>query len=401
MTPEQERKIQFVSDSGIGSDFVRCPSCDKKRITEGRTEDLCVPFNSEADMVCNECGDVRLPYDCQAGTFDLEYPNVLPPLRTAAETQLPQQEQKKPESNCRDCVHRCNERVQRLVSPLVKGGGYFEGIGTAPVIACTMFSDNGMGSNEPTIADCSDYQQVSAAYILSTAATGKWTTLDILSDGNIRFVLPTNASEDDEAVCRAWSTALEACRTVDDSNIIWGAFVAKQVDPIPPSPIAKFPATASYIGEHARRYILQDGGKVLLQRHERGSGTLYVFVESASPGLLRLLRDTFAGAMVALMSNRAAVHEFCPQDPDFPEAWQPQIAICILSRTAAPVIYGALHGLPFPGEDSTSPDGERVDTKMRKVFTRELADSFPDPIAREIALASLAVYEAQQAKKGS
>jgi hypothetical protein len=65
------------------------------------------------------------------------------------------------------------------------------------------------------------------------------------------------------------------------------------------------------------------------------------------------------------------------------------------------VIYGALHGLPFPREDSTSPDGERVDTKMRKVFTRELADSFPDQVAREIALASLAVYEDQQARKGS
>jgi len=301
-------------------------------------------------------------------------------------------------SNCRDCVHRCNERMQRL---LRADGRPVEGLGWGPVSKCSMFDTNEMGSKEPTMSDCVIYEQVTPAYILSTAATGKWSKLDILSDGNIRFVLPASASEDDEAVCRAWATALESCRTVDDGNIIWAAFVAKQVEPIPPSPIAKFPATASYIGEHARRYILHDGGKVLLQRHERGSGTLYVCVDSASPGLLRLLRDTFAGAMVALMSNRAAVHEFCPQDPDVPEAWQPQIAICVLSRTAAPVIYGALHGLPFPREDSTSPDGERVDTKMRKVFTQELADSFPDPIAREIALASLAVYEAQQAKKGS
>jgi hypothetical protein len=264
-----------------------------------------------------------------------------------------------------------------------------------------MFDTNEMGSKEPTMSDCVIYEQVTPAYILSTAATGKWTKLDILSDGNIRFVLPANASEDDEAVCRAWATALEACRTVDDGNVIWSAFVAKQVDPIPPSPIATLPATASYIGEHVRRYILQDGGKVLLQRHERGSGTLYVCVDSASPGLLRLLRDTFAGMLKAAMEySRPARENFCPQDRDFAD-WQPQIAICILSRTAAPVIYGALHGLPFPGEDSTSPDGERVDTKMRKVFTRELAESFPDPIAREIALASLAVYEAQQVKKGS
>jgi hypothetical protein len=306
------------------------------------------------------------------------------------------QEQK--QSNCRDCVHRLNERVGRL---LTLRSIPTDGIGFGPVSKCSMFDTNEMGRKEPTMSDCVIYEQVSAAYILSTAATGKWSKLDILSDGNVRFVLPANPSEDDEAVCQAWATALEACRTVDDSNVIWGAFVAKQVEPIPPSPIVKFPATASYIGEHVRRYILQDGGKVLLQRHERGSGTLYVCIESASPGLLRLLRDTFAGMMTALMSNREAVSEFCPQDEVFPNAWQPQIAVCVLSRTAAPVIYGALHGLPFPREDSTSPDGERVDTKMRKVFTRELADSFPDQVAREIALASLAVYEDQQARKGS
>lgn len=302
-------------------------------------------------------------------------------------------------SNCRDCVHRVRERARRCLSPLNQARKYFAEPSILP--ACGMFNTDDMGSREEAVSGCPNYEQVSPAYILSTAATGKWSKIDILSDGNIRFVLPANASADDEAVCRAWSTALEACRTVDDSNVIWGAFVAKQVEPIPPSPIAKFPATASYIGEHVRRYILQDGGKVLLQRHERGSGTLYVFVESASPGLLRLLRDTFAGMMTALMSNREAVSEFCPQDEVFPNAWQPQIAICILSRTASPVIYGALHGLPFPGEDSCGPDGERVDTKMRKVFTKELADSFPDPIAREIALEALAVYEAQQAKKGS
>jgi len=399
MTPEQERKLQFVNDSAIGADYVRCPSCDRKRIAEGRTEDLCVPFNSDADMVCSECGDVRLPYDCQGETFDLEYPEVLPPLRTTEETQPAQEAQKKPESNCRDCVHRVRERAWRYLVPLDRAKKYFAEPSILP--ECGMFNTDDMGSKEEAVNDCPSYQQVNAAHILSTAATGKWSKLDILSDGNIRFVLPANATEDDEAVCQAWATALEACRTVDDSNIIWSAFVAKQVEPIPPSPIAKFPATASYIGEHVRRYVLQDGGKVLLQRHERGSGTLYVCVESASHGLLRLLRDTFAGMLRAAMEySRPAREDFCPQDRDFAD-WQPQIAICILSRTAAPVIYGALHGLPFPGEDSCSPDGERVDTKMRKVFTRELADSFPDPIAREIALASLAVYEAQQAKKGS
>jgi hypothetical protein len=58
------------------------------------------------------------------------------------------------------------------------------------------------------------------------------------------------------------------------------------------------------------------------------------------------------------------------------------------------VIYGALHGLPFPREESVLPDGTRIDTTNRKVFTRELAESFPDPVAKEIALASLAIYEA-------
>ena len=178
--------------------------------------------------------------------------------------------------------------------------------------------------------------------------------------------------------------------------------MARKVDAIPPGPIARFPATASYIGEHVLRYVLRDGGKVLLQRHERGSGTLYVCVDSAAPGMLILLRDTFAGMMSTLMeANRVAVHEFCPQDPDFDflSTWKPQIAVCILSRTAAPVIYGALHGLPFPREESVLPDGTRIDTTNRKIFTRELAESFPDPIAREIALASLAHQLAT--KKGS
>ena len=392
MNEEQRRKVQFVNDSGIGADYVRCPSCDKKRIAEGRADDLCVPFNAEADMVCEECGDVRLPYDCQGGTFDLEYPEVLPVLR-AEESQQQHQEQKPPPSNCRDCVHRCNERMQRLQR---LGGRSVDGIGWGPVSKCSMFDTNDMGSHEPTMTDCVIYKQVTPDYMLSTAATGKWTTLDILSDGNYRFVLPADASEDDVETCRAWGTALEACRTLDDSNIIWGAYVAKQVDPILPSPIAKFPATASYIGEHVLRYVLRDGGKVLLQRHERGSGTLYVCVDSAAPGMLILLRDTFSGMMSTLMeANRVAVHEFCPQDPDcdFLDTWKPQIAVCVISRTAAPVIYGALHGLPFPREESVLPDGTRIDTANRKVLTRELAESFPDPVAKEIALASLAIYE--------
>ena len=299
-------------------------------------------------------------------------------------------------SNCRDCVHRCNERMQRLQR---LGGRSVEGIGWGAVSKCSMFDTNDMGSNEPTMSDCVIYKQVTPEYILSTAATGKWTTIDILSDGMIRFVLPADASEEDEETCRSWAQALEFCRTHDDGMVVVNAFIAKQVAPIPPSPIVTFPASASYIGEHARRYVLRDGGKVLLQRHERGSGTLYVCVESASPGLLLLLRDTFAGMMSALMATRAAAAEFCPQDPDYPDFWQPEIAVCVLSRTAAPVIFGALHGLPFPGEDSITPEGEHVDTTNRKTFTRDLAETFADPLAKEIALASLA-HQEPAAKKG-
>ena len=391
MNEEQRRKVQFVNDSGIGADYVRCPSCDKKRIAEGRADDLCVPFNAEADMVCEECGDVRLPYDCQGGTFDLEYPEVLPPLRTVEETQL-QPEEQRPESNCRDCVHRVRARARRCITPLTLGA--IEHL-AAPAIreACDRFNTDDMGSQEEAISGCASYQQVTPDYILSTAATGKWTTLDILSDGAIRFVLPASARAKDVEVSKAWATGLEWCRTADASNIIWGAYVAKQVEPILPSPIAKFPATASYIGEHILRYVLRDGGKALLQRHSRGSGTLYVCVESASHGLLRLLRDTFAGMLKSSMEHYKSAFEFCPQDIDH-EIWKPQIAVCILSRTAAPVIYGALHGLPFPREESVLPDGTRIDTTNRKVFTRELAESFPDPVAKEIALASLAIYEA-------
>ena len=388
MNDEQRRKIQFVNDSGIGADYVRCPSCDKKRIAEGRTDELCEPFNHETDMVCEICGDVRLPYDCQGGTFDLEYPEVLPVLR--AEEHQQHEEPKPPQSNCLDCVHRCNERMQRLQR---LGGRSVDGVGWGPVSKCSMFDTNDMGSHEPTMTDCVIYKQVTPDYMLSTAATGKWTTLDILSDGNYRFVLPADASADDVETCRAWGTALEACRTLDDSNIIWGAYVAKQVEPILPSPIATFPATASYIGEHILRYVLRDGGKALLQRHSRGSGTLYVCVESASHGLLRLLRDTFAGILKSSMEHYKSAFEFCPQDIDH-EIWEPQIAVCVLSRTAAPVIYGALHGLPFPREESVLPDGTRIDTTNRKVFTRELAESFTDPVAKEIGLASLAIYEA-------
>ena len=307
------------------------------------------------------------------------------------------EEQKPQQSNCRDCVHRCNERMQRLQR---LGSRSVDGIGWGPVSKCSMFDTNEMGSHEPTISDCVIYKQVTPEYFLSTAATGKWTALDILSDGNYRFVLPADASTEDVETCRAWGTALEACRTVDDSNIIWGAFVAKEVEPIPPSPIVKFPATASYIGDHLRRYVLQDGGKALLQRHARGSGTLYVCVESASHGLLRLLRDTFAGMLKSAMEHYKSAFEFCPQDLDHAPIWEPQIAICVLSRTAAPVIYGALHGLPFPHEESVLPDGTRIDTTNRKIFTRELAESFPDPIAREIALASLE-HQQLAAKKGS
>lgn len=308
-----------------------------------------------------------------------------------------QPKQEKPAaSNCRDCVYRVQERVRQLVPLVVLRERFAE-----PAIhaACEMFYSNNMGSLEPSVKDCASYKQVSAEFVLSSAATGKWAQLDILADSELRFVLPMDASADDEEVCRSWALALEFCRTHDDGMVVVNAFIAKQVAPIPPSPIVTFPASASYIGEHVRRYVLKDGGKVLLQRHELGAGTLYVCVESASHGLLLLLRDTFAGMMSALMATRAAAAEFCPQDPDYPDFWQPQIAVCVLSRTAAPVIFGALHGLPFPGEDSISPNGERVDTKNRKTFTRELAETFPDPLAKEIALASLA-HQELAAKKG-
>lgn len=310
----------------------------------------------------------------------------------------PLEEQKPPESNCRDCVHRCKERVFKLTAHMHETNPeltkYFDGGPLRP--ECAILADD----VERTVSDCATYRAVDPQFIMSTAAIGKWIALDILADDEIRFVLPANAGTDDEDVCRAWGTALQGCHTVDDRRIIWGAFTTKKVPPIPPSPIVKFPATASYIGEHVLRYVLRDGGKVLLERHESGTGTLYVCIDSASPGLLLLLRDTFAEMIKAAVEwSDISISEFCPQDTRFPPLWQPQIAVCVLSRTAGPVIYGALHGLPFPGKDSTNPAGERVDTTNRKIFTRELAESFPDPIAREIALASLAHQLA--AKKGS
>ena len=311
------------------------------------------------------------------------------------------EEQKPPESNCLDCVHRCKERLFNFTS-LLHGvrpalNEYFDGGPLRPECA---FLGNGP---EQTTADCTQYQQADSMFILNTAAIANWRQVDVLAEGELRFVLDAEATEDDEEVCHALMRVLEACRAADGSkSVASNAYVARKVDAIPPGPIARFPATASYIGEHVLRYVLRDGGKVLLQRHERGSGTLYVCVDSAAPGMLILLRDTFSGMMSTLMeANRVAVHEFCPQDPDydFLDTWKPQIAVCILSRTAAPVIYGALHGLPFPREESVLPDGTRIDTTNRKIFTRELAESFPDPIAREIALASLAHQLAT--KKGS
>jgi hypothetical protein len=402
MTPEQEQKIQFVNDSGIGPDYVRCPSCDKKRIAEGRTEDLCVPFNSEADMVCSECGDVRLPYDCQGGTFDLEYPEVLPPLRTTEETKPTLEAQKKPESNCRDCVRRTEwrffEKVNHLTDTRSELKAFFDAIPPGP-ITCGMVEED----PEITVRDCAKYQQIDPRYILTTATTAKWSYIEVPKDGDLRFVMPPDATAEDEYVCKAWAKAIEECRTIDDSRIVWNACITKTVTPTQPSPIATFPATASYIGGHVLQYVMRDGGRALLQRHASGAGTLFVCVESASPGVLLMMRDMFAGMMCSLMkTERAAFCEFggaC--DWEFGRKWKPKISVCILSRTAAPVIYGALHGLPFPREEFVLPSGERVDTKMRKVFTKELADSFPDQVAREIALASLAVYEAQQDKKGS
>jgi hypothetical protein len=68
------QKIQFVNSSGVCCDFVRCPTCDAARIKAGFTTDICVPFNSDADLLCS-CGDVALPYDCQGQTFLLRYPD--------------------------------------------------------------------------------------------------------------------------------------------------------------------------------------------------------------------------------------------------------------------------------------------------------------------------------------
>ena len=301
-------------------------------------------------------------------------------------------------SNCRDCVHRVKERVFKMTAHMHETNPeltkYFNGGPLRP--ECAILDDD----VERTVADCASYRAVDPQFILSTAAIGKWAALDILADDEIRFVLPADAGTDDEDVCRALGTAFEGCHTADDRRMIWGAFTTKKVAPIPPSPIVKFPATASYIGEHVLRYVLRDGGKVLLERHERGSGTLYVCIDSANQGLLLLLRDTFAGMVKAAVEySKISISEFCPQDNRFLPAWQPQIAVCVLSRTAAPVIFGALRGLPFPGEDSISPDGERVDTTNRKTFTRDLAETFPDPLAKEIALASLA-HQELAAKKG-
>jgi hypothetical protein len=75
MTTEQQAKVCFVNASNIGSDFVRCPTCDAERTKAGSTDDVCVPFNSDADLLCG-CGDVALPYDCQGQKFLLQYPDA-------------------------------------------------------------------------------------------------------------------------------------------------------------------------------------------------------------------------------------------------------------------------------------------------------------------------------------
>ena len=75
MTTEQQTKVAFVNAANVCCDFVRCPTCDAERIKAGSTDDVCVPFNSDADLLCG-CGDVALPYDCQGQKFLLQYPDT-------------------------------------------------------------------------------------------------------------------------------------------------------------------------------------------------------------------------------------------------------------------------------------------------------------------------------------
>lgn len=73
MTTEQQAKVAFVNAANICCDFVRCPTCEAARVKASGTGDICVPFNSEVDLLCR-CGDVALPYDCQGQKFLLQYP---------------------------------------------------------------------------------------------------------------------------------------------------------------------------------------------------------------------------------------------------------------------------------------------------------------------------------------
>lgn len=66
MVSEEELKEAF--DRTIASDYVRCRSCDEKRLREGSDEELCHPHNAPADLLC-PCGAIREPYECQSGEW--------------------------------------------------------------------------------------------------------------------------------------------------------------------------------------------------------------------------------------------------------------------------------------------------------------------------------------------
>lgn len=49
-------------------DYVRCRRCDAEQKAKGEQTDICVPYNSNADLCC-PCGQEREPFDCQSGEF--------------------------------------------------------------------------------------------------------------------------------------------------------------------------------------------------------------------------------------------------------------------------------------------------------------------------------------------
>ena len=64
--------LAFVQARMMKADYARCRPCDKKRIEEGRTNDICEPINGPGSMSCNDCGAVREPYDCQSDEWMIQ-----------------------------------------------------------------------------------------------------------------------------------------------------------------------------------------------------------------------------------------------------------------------------------------------------------------------------------------